>query len=68
MEAASRASRVEEEAYQMRAEELASGASSSRTVEIEGGTSDSVVDAEDTIEGVHITEVVDFGEPDPPVC
>ena len=45
----------------MRAEELAAGASSSRTVEIAGGTADSVVDAEDTTEGVHIKEVVGLG-------
>ena len=52
----------------MRAGELAVWASSSRTMEIAGGTADSVVDAEDTTEGVHITEVVGFGEPDPPAC
>ena len=52
MEAARRASLAEEEARQMRAEELAVGASSSRTVEIVEGTADSVVDAEDTTEGV----------------
>ena len=68
MEAARRASLAEEEARQMRAEELAVGASSSRTVEIVEGTADSVVDAEDTTEGVQITEVVGSGEPDPPVC
>ncbi|TMX02551.1 hypothetical protein EJD97_021133 [Solanum chilense] len=50
MEAARRASLAEEEARQMRA----------------GGTADSVVDAEDTSEGVQITEVVGSGEPDPP--
>ena len=66
MEAARRASLAEEEAHQMRARELAAGASSSRTVEIAGGTADSVVDAEDTTEGVDITEVVGSGEPDPP--
>ena len=68
MEAARRASLAEEEACQMRAEELAVGVSSSRTVEIAGGTADSVVDAEDTTEGVQITEVVGSGEPDPPAC
>ena len=52
----------------MRAGELAAGASSSRTVEIGGGTAYSAVDAEDTIEGVQITEVVGSGEPDPPTC
>ena len=67
MEAARRASLAEEEARQMRAEELVVGASSSRTVEIAGGTADSVVD-EDTTEGVQIPEVVGSEEPDPPAC
>ena len=48
MEAARRASLAEEEAHQMRASELAAGASSSRTMEIEGGTTDGAVVAEDT--------------------
>ena len=43
MEAARRASLAEEEAHQMRASELAAGASSSRTVEIAGGTTDGEV-------------------------
>ena len=68
MEAARRALLAEEEARQMRVGELATGASSSRTVEIAGGTADSVVVSEDTTEGVQITEVVGSGEPDPPVC
>ena len=50
MEAARRASLAEEEVHQMRAGELEAGASSSRTVEIAGGTSDSAVVAEDTTE------------------
>ena len=61
MESARRASVAEEEARQIRAEELDVGLSSSRTVQIAGGTFDSVVDAEDTTEGVQITEVVGFG-------
>ena len=52
----------------MRVEELAAGASSSRTVEIAGGTTDSGVDAEDTTEGVKNTEVVGSRELDPPTC
>ena len=68
MEAVRRASLAEEEARQMRVEELAAGASSPRTVEIAGGNDDSAVDAEDTTEGVQITEVVGSGEPDPPTC
>ena len=48
--------------------ELATGASSSCTVEIEGGTIDSAVVAEDTTEGVKIAEDVGSGEPDPPAC
>ena len=68
MEAARRASLAEEEAHQMRASELAAGASSSRTVDIAGGTNDSAVVAEDTIEGVQIVEDVGSGEPNPPAC
>ena len=45
----------------MRASELAARASSSRTVEIAGGTADSIVVSEDTTEGVHITEEVGSG-------
>ena len=45
----------------MRVVQSAAGESSSRNVEIAGGTADSVVDAEDTTEGVQITEVVGFG-------
>ena len=62
----------------MRASELAAGASSSRTVETAGGTTDGAVVAEDitegvkiaedTTEGVQIVEDVGSGEPDPPSC
>ena len=52
----------------MREVELAAGASSSRNVEIAGGTADSVVGDDDTTKGVQITEVVDSGEPDPTAC
>ena len=52
MEGARRASLAEEEAHQMRASELAAGASTSRTLEIAGGTTDSAVVVEDAIEGV----------------
>ena len=68
MEAARRALLAELEARQMRAGELAAGASSSRIVEIVGGTNDSVVVAEDTTESFQITEEVGFGELDPPAC
>ena len=68
MEATRRASLAEEEAHQIRASQLAAGASSSRTAEIEGGTIDGVVVAEDTTEGVQIAEDVGSGEPDPPSC
>ena len=68
MEAARRASLADEEARRMRAVESAVGASSSRDVAIAGGTAESVVDAEDTTEGVQITKVVGFEEPDPPAC
>ena len=52
----------------MREGELACGASSSRTMEIAGGTVDTDVDVEDTSEVVRITEVVCFGETHPPAC
>ena len=68
MEAARRDSLVKEVAHQMRAGELAAGASSSRTVEIAGGTAYSAVVAEDTTEGVEIKEEVSSGEPNPPTC
>ena len=68
MEAAKRASLAEEQAHQIRASQLAVGASSSRTVETAGGTTDGAVVAEDTTEGVQIAEDVGSGEPDPPSC
>ena len=68
MEAARRASLAEEASHQMRAGELEAGVSSSRTVEIVGGTTDGVVVAEDTTEGVQIPEDVGSREPDPPSC
>ena len=52
----------------MRASELATRASSSRNVEIAGGTTDSALVAEDTTEGVQIAEDVGSGESDPPAC
>ena len=66
IEAARRASLAEEEANRMRAFELVAGASSSRIVEIAGGTTDGAVVAEDTTEGIQIAEDVGSGEPDPP--
>ena len=68
MEAAGRASLAEEEAHQIKASQLAVGASISRTVETEGGTSDGAVVAEDTTAGVQIAEDVGSGEPNPPAC
>ena len=78
MEAARRASLAEVEAHQIRASQIAAGASSSRTVETAGGTTDGAVVAEDitegvqitedTTEGVQIAEDVGFGKPDPPAC
>ena len=68
MEAVRRASLAEEEAHQMRASQLAVGASSSRTVEIAGGTTDSAVVAEDNSEGIQIAEDVGSGELDSPAC
>ena len=68
MEAARRASLAEEAAHQMRAGELAAGASSFRTVEIAGGTIDSAVVVEDTTVGVQIAKDVGSREPDPLTC
>ena len=68
MEVVRRASLTEEATHHIRAEELAAGESISRTVEIAGGTTDSVVDAEDTTEGVQNTEIVGLGKSDPPAC
>ena len=68
MEAARRALLADEEACRMRVVQSAAGESSSRNVEIAGGTADSAVVAEDTTEGVQITEEVGSGEPDPPAC
>ena len=68
MEAARRSSLAEAEAYNIRASQIAAGASSSRIVETAGGTTDGAVDAEDTTEGVQIAEDVGSGEPDPPAC
>ena len=68
MEAARRASLAEAEAHQIKASQIATGASSSRTIETAGGTTDGAVAAEDTTEGVQIAEDVGSGEPDPPAC
>ena len=68
MEAARRASLVDDEARRIRAVESAAGASSSRNMEIAGVTADSVVGDEVTTEGVPITEVVGFVESDPLAC
>ena len=68
MEAARRASLAEEATHQMRGGELAAGASSSRTLEIAGGTIDGAVVAENTTEGVQIAEDVGSGKPDPQAC
>ena len=68
MEDARRASLADEEARRMRVVESTAGASSSRDVEIAGGTADSDVVDEDTTESVQTTEVVGFGEPFPPAC
>ena len=68
MEAARRTSLAKEEAKQIRASQLAVGASSSRTVETPGGTTDCAGVAEDTTEGVQIAEDVGSEEPNPPAC
>ena len=68
MEAARRASLAEAEAQQIRASQIAAGASISRTVETAGGTIDGAGVAKDTTKGVQIAEDVGSGEPDPPAC
>ena len=68
MEATRRASLAEEEAHQIRASQLAAGASSSRTAKIAGVTTDGADVAEDTTKGVQIAEDMGSGEPDPPAC
>ena len=68
MKSPRRASLAEEDANKMRASELAARASSSRTVEIEGRTTDSAVLTKDATEGVQIAEDVGSGESDPPAC
>ena len=68
MEDARRASLADEEARRMRVVESATGASSSRNLEIAGGTIYSGVADEDTTEGVQTTYVVGSGELDPPAC
>ena len=54
MEASRRASLAEAEAHKIRTSQIAVGASSSRTVETAGGTTDGAGVAEDTTEGVQI--------------
>ena len=68
MEAVRRASLAEEEAHQIKASQLAVGASSSRTVETTGDTIDGAGVAEENTEGVHIAEDVGSRELDPPSC
>ena len=68
MEAARRASLAEAEAHQIRASQMAAGASSSRTVETAGGTTEGAVVAKDITEGFQIAEDVDYRELDPPAC
>ena len=59
---------AEAEAYHIRASQIAAGASSSRTVETAGGTTDGAVISEDITKGVQIAEDVGSGKPDPPAC
>ena len=68
MEAARRALLAEAEAHQIRASQIVAGASSSRTVETVGGTTEGAVVAENITEGVQIAEDVGSGKLDPPAC
>ena len=68
IEAARRASIVDEEARQIKVVESVVGASSSRDVETARGTINSVVADENITEGVQTTYVVGSKKSDPPAC
>ena len=68
MEIARRASLIDEEASQLRAIEFVVGAFSSRVAEAERRTTDGVVIAEDTTDGVPTSEGAGYGKPNPPSC
>ena len=61
LEAARRASLLDEEARQLRIIEVATGVFSSRVAEAERSTTDGAVIAEDTTDGVHTSEEACFG-------
>ena len=65
MEAARRASLIDEEACQLRVLEVDVGASSSRVFEAERSITDGVVITEDTTDGVPTIERGGSGKPDP---
>ena len=68
MESARRDSLVDEEARQMRALELASGACSSRFDDVKRRTTEGADIAADTTDGVPTTDGAGFVKPDPPTC
>ena len=68
MEAARRASLIDEEARQLRVLEVAVGAFTSRIVEARRSTTDGAVIVEDTTDGVPTTKGAGFEKSDPSVC
>ena len=68
MEAARRASLIDEEARQLRVLEVDVGASSSRVFEAERSITDGVVITEDTTDGVPTIEGAGFVKSNPSAC
>ena len=68
LEQVRRDSLIDEETHQMRARELAAGASSSRLEAFEGSNTKGEGIDFGTTEGVPTTEVASFEKPDPPAC
>ena len=66
LESARRASLVDEEDWQMRSRELASGASSSRLEDVKRITIEGAYIVADTTDGISTTDGVGFVQPDPP--
>ena len=68
LESVRRALLIDEETCQMRAQELAAGASSSRLSTIERSTNEGAEIDVCTIDGFPIAEVTGCGKTDPPAC
>ena len=63
-----RASLIDEEAQQKRAQEVAVGASSSRIADVERSTTEGTIIAAYTTDGVLTTGTTGFEKLDPPSC